>query len=359
MRYYLQLLEEIKSGQLAPVYLFHGPEEYLRRQALVRLKEHLFPRTGQMDFNLTQLDGSLTSVAEILAAATTPPWGARKRLVIVREAPYFATNARSDASVQPIPSGQEVKKQRSPEEDTVKALLTYLQTPLPATCLVFDISYPPDRRRSLYRQIEKSGRTIEFTWLNPVDIKRWLGKQAALAGLAIDPAAAEELLLRCGRSLALLHNEMQKLICYCQGRPLIDRTAVQALSPPSLEEDIFAVVDLMGKRQPAQAIDGLRNLLLMRHPPQVILTMLSRQIRLIWQITIARRQGIRDTDLADRLAIHPFVAQKMRQQSHNFTEEQLFSGMKELHRLDVAIKDGRVDFAAAAELFILRFCNSA
>lgn len=356
MRYFLQLLEEIKNQQLAPVYLFYGPEEYLRRQALERLKECLFPRADLQEFNLTRLDGNTASTAEIVDAATTPPWGARKRLVIVREAPYFAAGTRSEPDNQFTPAFRETGNQKSPAEDGTRDLLAYLQSPSPATCLVFDISYPPDRRRSLYRQLEKSGRAIEFTWLSPPDIKRWLNKQAALSGLTIDPEAAGELLLRCGRSLTLLYQEIQKLTLYCRDRAVIDRQAVQAVSPPSLEEDIFAVVDAMGQRQPDQAIDGLRNLLLLRHPPQVILAMLGRQIRLIWQIAIARRQGIRDNQLASLLDLHPFVAQKMSRQSDNFTEDQLRLGLQELHRIDVGIKEGRVDFAAAAEHFILRFC---
>lgn len=356
MRYFLQLLEEIKNDHLAPVYLFYGPEEYLRRQALKRLKEHLFPRADLEEFNLTRLDGNTASPAEILDAATTPPWGARKRLVIVREAPYFAAVTRNEPDNQATLPPREIGKQKSPAEDGTKDLLAYLQNPGPATCLIFDISYPPDRRRSLYRQLEKSGRAIEFTWLSPPDIKRWLNQQARLAGLTIDPEAAGELLLRCGRSLTLLYQEMQKLILFCRDRAVIDRQAVQAVSPPSLEEDIFAVVDAMGQRRPDQAIDGLRNLLLLRHPPQVILAMLGRQIRLIWQIALARRQGARDHQLAALLGLHPFVAQKMSRQSGNFTEDQLRRGLQELHRIDAGIKEGRVDFATAAEHFILRFC---
>ncbi|MGQ9556433.1 MAG: DNA polymerase III subunit delta [Desulfurispora sp.] len=359
MLYFLQLLEEIKNDRLAPVYLFYGPEEYLRRQALERLKEHLFPNANLREFNLTRLDGSTASAAEILDTATTPPWGARKRLVIVREAPYFAAVARSETDNQSSPAPRGTGKSKSPAKDENKDLLAYLQNPSPATCLVFDISYSPDRRRSLYRQLEKSGRTIEFAWLSPPDIRRWLNQQARLSGLTLDPEAAGELLLRCGRSLNLLYQEMQKLTLYCQDRGIIDRQAVQAVSPPALEEDIFAVVDAMGQRQPDRAIDGLRNLLLQRHPPQVILAMLGRQIRLIWQIAIARRQGARDHQLAALLDLHPFVAQKMSRQSGNFTEEQLRRGLKELHRIDVDIKEGRVDFATAAEHFILRFCAMA
>ena len=74
--------QEIKKGVFRTVYFLHGPEEFLRRQALTLLRRSvLTPET--LSFNYSEFSPRTSSIAEILGSAQTFPFGSPRRLVIV------------------------------------------------------------------------------------------------------------------------------------------------------------------------------------------------------------------------------------------------------------------------------------
>ena len=151
MKYYLDLLDSLKRGDIAPVYLFYGPEVYLRDQALARFREALLePATA--DFNLELLDGESAGPEAIMAAASIPPVMAARRLVIVRNAGLFRSSR----------AGAGESKERPGEA----ALQSYLDQPPAETCLVFDAGESVDRRRKIYKLVAQRGRAVEFSLLD-------------------------------------------------------------------------------------------------------------------------------------------------------------------------------------------------
>ena len=97
------------------IYLLHGDETFVSRQAFDWLKERVLD-PGLADFNLDRFDARDSFDAERIAqAARTLPMMASKRLVLVRNAEVVFTRSK----------------------DAVNPLLKYVADPDPSTCLVF------------------------------------------------------------------------------------------------------------------------------------------------------------------------------------------------------------------------------
>ncbi|MDI6632314.1 MAG: DNA polymerase III subunit delta [Bacillota bacterium] len=326
MRYFLDLLAELEKGEIAPVYLFYGPEVYLQREAVRRFREAL---VGEDALNYATLDGEEASPREVVEIADTLPLFSSRRLVVVKNAPYFT-------------SGRQ-------KEDP--ALIAYLRRPSAATCLIFCTAAAVDKRREVYKLVQAHGRTVEFTHLAPEDLKKWFQKRARQAGKVFEPGAADAL-LAAGRELTVLHNELEKVLAYTGDNPAITAADVAAVLTPTGEETVFAAVDAFGERRYPAALAKIRALL-ETEPAGVVLALLARQLRLIILAQDFLSAGGRSEALARELGVHPFVAKKVTAQARRFPRTEVEELFRSLLELDAAVKTGREEFLAGLERRLL------
>ena len=349
LKYYIDLLNELEKGKIAPVYLFYGPEVYLQEKAMERFREKLLP--PQADFNLDILDGEEAGEGDIVSRAQTPPFLAGRRLVLVRHAPFFSGGDKGEKKERAGSSS----RHKSPAGEKDSPLRAYLKQPVPHTCVIFTTTGPVDQRRRLFKALKEKGRVVEFTFLKARDLVRWLEKEARLAGKTIAPAAAELLVQRVGNSLFILKNELEKAIAYAGERKEIREEDIRRLTVPLVEENIFQVVDAIGQRHVTSALAGIRELLAKGQPGPAILAMVARQFRLILQGQELMGKAGPGEDLAGLLGVHPFVARKVLAQMHNFTRDQVLVILNKLLELDRGIKRGRMEFYPGMEMLLLEW----
>jgi DNA polymerase-3 subunit delta len=340
---FIEFDASLKRGVVAPVYLFYGEETYLRDLALVRLKEH-FEQAGQAGLDFDVIEGETADPEEVAARAETLPFFAASRLVVVKNPAFFKTSRRGGETGE----GEEPKS--SGREAT---LLEYIKNPSPSTCLVFSTGETVDKRKRLFQAIKKHGREIEFTYLSPGDLTRWVAKRAGQSGRRFAPGAVNSLLDIAGPSLQALSSEIEKLINYSAGRELITTEEIHLMCPPRLEENIFVVVDAIGGRRYREALAGIKDMLAAKEPPLKILSMIARQFRILLMVRDLNERGCPAREIPERLKIHPFVAQKASAQSRNFSKPLLIRAMKALSELDVGVKTGKMEFYPAMETFLL------
>ncbi|MGB9803183.1 DNA polymerase III subunit delta [Desulfofundulus sp.] len=342
MKYYLDLINDLENGKIAPVYLFHGEEAFLQEKAVQRFREKLLTSPAG-EFNFDVLDGEEVTEGDIVMRAQAPPFMARWRLVVVRHAPFFASNSGG--------SGQ--KRASVSARDSEAPLLAYVRQPALTTCLIFTTTRPVDRRSRLFKALKERGRVVEFTFLQTRDLVRWLEKQARLARKSITPAVAGLLVRRVGPSLFVLNQEMAKLISYTGSRETILEEDINRLTVPVLEENIFQVVDAIGERRIGAALEGIRELMRQGQAGPAILAMVARQFRLMLQVLELTPAKQSPGEIAAKLGVPPFAVRKLLVQAGNFTREQVVTLLQQLLELDRAVKRGRVEFYPGIEMLLL------
>jgi len=145
------VLKQLEKGQLSPVYLFYGPNEFRLERALSRIRETFIPETSR-DFNFRIFYGDKTEPADIMDTARSLPFMSHSRLIIVRR-----TEGLSPAALE--------------------SYIPYLDRPVESTCLIF-VSSKTDFKRKFYRKIRELGQAVNFKKLSERQVIPWIKKTA-------------------------------------------------------------------------------------------------------------------------------------------------------------------------------------
>ena len=84
---YLMLIEQLKAGDIKPVYLILGRESHLKNEAVRRICNAFLSDDPFRDMNTTVMEGATPD--EVMTAATTVPFMADRRVLIVKDFPPF------------------------------------------------------------------------------------------------------------------------------------------------------------------------------------------------------------------------------------------------------------------------------
>ena len=182
--------DELKAGKVHNVYLFYGPEAYIRKSALAALeKKVLMP--GLESMNRTVM--SAPSAQAVIESCETLPMMSDYRLIIVQDCALLESGKAKD------------------EAQDSELLAAYLPRVPETTCLVFDMSAAIDKRKKLSRALLALPGAVSFDALDDAQLTRWIGQTLRPMGKRMDRAACEALAFTSGRDLTLLHGELEKL----------------------------------------------------------------------------------------------------------------------------------------------------
>ncbi|HZJ83225.1 MAG TPA: DNA polymerase III subunit delta, partial [Clostridia bacterium] len=319
---YRNVFKEIKKGQWQGVYLLFGEEQYIKRQALDQAVEALV-EPSFIDLNYSLIDGSQVDLDTIINACETLPFMAPKRVVVLKGFPL-------------IDGGQE-------GEVDENEFLKYIKTISETTCLILYGQGKVDKRKRIYKHINKVGKALEFNHLRGRDLYTWISQTVGRQGKNISYNTAKYLVDRVGNDLEHILNELKKLVPYIENNKDIDIDSIDEVVAATLEQSIFKLVDAIGDKRSREALEVLGNLLSDgKQAIQPILGMVARQFRLILQCKEYYKRGYNPNSLSTKLKQRPFVVKKCLAQGRNFTSDQLKRGLKLCLELDYEIKSGQI-----------------
>jgi DNA polymerase-3 subunit delta len=334
------LFNSLKRGEVGKLYLFYGPEDFLIREAVGRIKEILIPPSAEQ-MNLTIIDGSDMVAQRIANAVETLPFMSERRLVIVNNAAFASAGKKgfTQADIEML-------------ENCFRSIPDY-------SCLVITAKISPDMRTKLMKTLKSVGAVVEFGTLKPALFEKWVAKRFKAAGKAISPAVLNRFLVLTGylerdsgKTLDGVANEIEKVVKYCEGRDEVRQEDIEALAPESLSMNIFALVDSIGGRNIPKAIELLEDMKRGGEPPVRVLFMVARQFRLLLQASLYKDMGYSGGAVASKLQVPPFVAGSLMRQAGNFSREDLKKALRECAEADARVKGGRMEPWLALEVLI-------
>lgn len=320
-------------------YIFHGEDSFTQKETLAELKSRLDDDPSMVELNTSLFDGRSVKMAELIHTCRSLPFLAKRRLVIV------------EGLLERL-SG----KERSDERD---ALLDFLPDLPPSTRLVFMEKKSLGNNNPFIQAAGSSpfGYVKVFDVLQGGALTRWISQRAASLGGSIQPQAANMLAVDVGNDLHLLESEILKLVCYTGLERPIEPGDVELLTPYSAMTSIFELVDAIGQQNGKKAAALTREKLDAGDDPQYLLSMITRQFRLLIQVKEKLSQGFGPRELAQEIGIHSYVAEKLSQQSTNFSAIQLEDIYRQLLEVDLAIKTGQFEPETAIDLLVAELAN--
>jgi DNA polymerase-3 subunit delta len=297
---------------LKPVYLFTGSDRPKIALALQRLRA----RVGE-DATET-LHASESSGADAVAACNSLGlFGGDSRAVVV--------------------DGVEAWKAAD-----VKEIDAYLTSAAPDTVLVL-VGDGLKKDAALARVVARAGEAHVYE-VGKKEVPQWVGEQFARLGATADRDACRALVEAVGDDVGDLASEIQKLATWANGEP-ITRAVVEELAVGRAETPIFSVTDSWGSRDVAGTLRATESLLERSHRPRSgelmrIIGSMVGHVGRVRRISALADEGVRSSEIASRLKVHPFVAEKSARQARNFSADELARATVKLAELDAGSKGG-------------------
>ncbi len=328
-----EFFSDIAEGRFRQAYLFTGPEEYVKREALEKLRAAILP-VGLEALNETVMED--VNAERIIAAAETLPVMCDRRLVIVRDwAPLMSGKSKD-------------------EEGETSRMLEWLSSKTDECTLVFYMREDADSRKKLASELNKRGDTVNFDQLTDSEIARWVNSHLKPFKKKMAASAIQQLVFTAGRELNRLDGEINKLVAYTGDRSTIDEMDIDAVVSPSLEYGAFDMLNHLFDGDITGAY-RLMGLMLERGGSRIaIIASIARQLRGMSFMALAIENGRNIEETGKQLALNPYAAKVMAQKARSFPSEELEKTYIAAIDSDYAIKSGQMrDSAALDRLFII------
>jgi len=339
----MQNLEHsLKLNMTVPVYLFWGEEDLLMEE-YIRKVSHVVAPDGE-SWSVETYHGDEASPDEILFALASSGLFAARKLVVVRDAPWFKKKNKTDED-----SAKEEK------DAVVKQLIQYCADPNPDIVLILT-ARNIIKTSKLVKAIAAAGRVVEFSCPKGAEREIWLANYFKNCGKMPEKGVCAYVSLMCGEGLGLLKGEADKLLLYAGDHSHITMADAEQVVSTSALAGVFELTDLAAARNAAGAVNILRRLLKQGEAGQMLLVMLSNQYHNMLAVKDMQKRGYSVNEIPKVLGIHPFVVKKCAQQGTRYTFRELMNALEVLLKADVDSKSGG-SIDDLLETAVLRICG--
>jgi DNA polymerase III subunit delta len=193
------LKKNILAGIIAPVYLFYGPESFLKEEFAGMIKTVIFPSESDAACNTVILYGPDLSLGELVSKASEYPMFSPKQLIIVRQFEKIRK-----------PTTKDLQKQHEEKFNR------YIQSPAEFSVVILDadqvdkkeIDKPPFSTLKKYRHDFAAIKTPEL----------FASARAKASGWAFEPDALKAFTAYIEPSSREICHEIEKIIMYASAR---------------------------------------------------------------------------------------------------------------------------------------------
>jgi DNA polymerase-3 subunit delta len=325
------LRSDIKNKIFKSVYLLYGEERFLVRKYEAELLSVLSDEPPDI------FDGK-RDIPDIINAAQTPSFFSARRVVLVRDSGLFESGRKNDSEEM---------------AEWIKSL--------PAETADFTVIFNErgnvDKRGKMYKSVSAAGRAAEMARPEEAELIKWLCLTAKKNGVSLQSSAAAFMLRHCGADMDMLDGELEKLISYVGQAGEIKTNDIRNVCSQTISAKIFDMVGAIGKKDAQTALKVFSDLIALKESPIMVITMIARQFRLIYECKVLSAEGLGQAAIAERLSQRAFVVRECLSQGANFNAETLLRALNDCLNADVAVKSGRIGDSAAVEVLIAEYAR--
>ncbi|MFC2147408.1 DNA polymerase III subunit delta [Bacteroidota bacterium] len=181
-----QIVNDIRNGNISPIYFLMGDEPYYIDKIAQFISDNILTEE-EKGFNQMVLYGKETSLEQVLSNAKRYPMMSERQVVIVKEAQHLSRN--------------------------IEELSSYAENPQTSTVLVFCYKYKKlDKRKKLHKTLLGNGSVIfDSKKLYENQVSDWIRLTLKQKGYAISHKASVLLVEYLGTDLSRINNELEKL----------------------------------------------------------------------------------------------------------------------------------------------------
>lgn len=315
---------DIKSGEFKPVYLLFGEERYLRRQYRDKLKNALCAPDDNMNNHF--YDGKGINVGEVIDLAETMPFLAERRVIFLDNSGLFKSG------------GEQLAEYLGSQNDTTVFVFTESEV---------------DKRSKLFKAASAAGCVVDFAVQDENTLKRWVAGMLGREGKKITENNVQLFLSKTGTDMENIHMELEKLICYCMDREVVEAADIETICTTRVSNHIFDMVDSVADKRTDKALSLYYDLITLKEPPMRILFLIARHCNILLQVKQMKNKGYAAKDMASSVGVPPFAVNKYLGQAQKFKSDVLRRAVEKCVEAEEAVKTGRMNDVMSVELLLL------
>jgi len=320
------------------IILLHGPDTYRARKKLHYYKAGFKKKYDKAGLNIVHLDGEKLDMEELSKHTGQMGFLSSKRLIVVE-------NLIS----------------RNKSKKIQKEVAEYLDAGWTDDNVIIFLEEAELTRKGKFISSPLLSRLTkekheEFSLLNSTALNRWITTEVKKRGGQIDNPAVLELASLVGSDLWNMSTEIDKLIAYKNGQ-LIKNDDVKMMVRAKYDENIFHLTDALAAKNASLSFKLLYDQLALGAHELYLLTMLTRQFKILMMVKEVMLKEPNHYTVASRLKLHPFVAQKALSDAGQFTVDELKNIYQHLLEIDIKIKSSSDDPRLLFDRLITEICH--
>lgn len=334
-----QAIQQIKSGNIRPVYLLYGKEYYF----MEKFKQTLSAVWGNgIDEDVMTYDLRETAIQAVITDVETLPFFGDKKLIFAHDPVFLKT-----------------KQDKIAVAHNVVSLENYVVNPVPYSVLVIIAPYEKlDGRKKVTKQLKKYATVIDCNPIKEHELRKWMHHLAKEEKVSIDEGASVLLMTEFQSNLYLLQKEIEKLSINVGEGGVITKEITETMMSTTLNHNALQLVDAVLQKNLYEAIKIYKDLEKMREDPIGLIALLAYQFRIIFQVKLLREKGLPNSRIQSEVKVHPYVAKLAIERSAHFSTKRLSTIIHVLTNTDAAIKRGKVEKNMAFELLLYQLIAS-
>lgn len=262
-----ELKSQLKDGKPENLYIFYGPEAYLKEYYLQEIIALLVDDTFR-EFNLQILDGKSMTVEMFVNAVEGCPAMAERKVVVVKDFDLY----------KPPAAFQE--------------LLPAVLGDLPEyVCLIFYydvLEFKQDKRLKIHTLLNKHACFAEFSELGERELIDWVRRRFRALDKGIDDETCAYLLFLSGHSMTQLITEIEKAAAFST-LDYITQYHIASVCTRILDAVVFDLTDAIAAREFTKAISIFHDLIAQKNDEIQIFSAIIRHLQRLYAAKLSER----------------------------------------------------------------------
>ena len=315
------LRNQLKRGEMLPVYVLYGPEAHLRDLAVKTIADRAFADGDLRDFNEAEFSlNSEDNLQRAFAAAEQLPMMASRRVIRI-----------TDVRVTAGGKGDTIKEEHEP------LLKAYFENPSTTSVVIF-ISEDLNGVRKMGKLMRAQPGAFEFTILEDGDLSNWARGQFRENGTSIDESAVRYLVSLVGPNVRRLTNEIEKLSIAAMPDGVVDIELIDALVPNTREITNFELTDQIVRKNKVRALGTLRKILDDGAEPVMLIGLISYNFRRLMMVADMMSRGIDRGEVVRVMNLRYSDQEDFLKAARQIGPDKLAYALKRIAATDLALK---------------------
>ncbi len=308
----VKIVNDIKAGNIKPIYFLMGEEPYYIDKLSDFIEENVLTE-DEKGFNQTVMYGRDVSMEEIISAAKRYPMMAERQVIIVKEA-------------------QDLSRYMDKFE-------AYAEQPTPTTVLVFGYKYKTlDKRKKVTKLIEKNGLVFESKKLYENQVGDWIKRVLQGKNYGIEPKANAMLVEFLGTDLSKINNELEKLQIVLPKGTTINAQHIEENIGFSKDFNVFELRKAIGEKNQLKAYQIAKYFA--DNPKENPMIFIIPQVFSFF-VSLLQYHGLKDRNpknVAAVLKVNPYFLKDYDVALRNYPMKKVSSIVAKLRNIDVKSK---------------------